>query len=129
MEFVAGRVLATFLWSKVMTKNSQSAKTDAPKAQSIVQTANDAPEGLLLSEADKSPEVLENQSSAKPAEPELNGEEQFVEVRVLTLCQLGVANDVVEVPTDSLSGLKSLGYVDDHPDAVAFAKALKEPKV
>lgn len=53
---------------------------------------------------------------------------EIVEVRVLTLCQLGVANDVVEVPGAAVEGLKSLGYVDDHPESVAYAKSLKSPR-
>lgn len=65
----------------------------------------------------------------QPQAAEQDGEAgNVIEVRVLTLCQLGVANDVVEVPKAAVEGLKSLGYVDDHPEAVAFAKSLKEPK-
>lgn len=99
-----------------MSKNTQAAKAEELKVEPVVQTQSDAPE------------AMENQPSIPPVDPDEQGEEQFVEVRVLTLCQLGVANDVAEVPKGSLPGLKSLGYVDDHPDAVAFAKSLKAPK-
>lgn len=111
-----------------MSKNTQAAKTEEPKVEPVVQTQSDAPEGVLLAEAANLPEAMESQPSISPVQPEAQSEEQFVEVRVLTLCQLGVANDVAEVPKGSLPGLKSLGYVDDHPDAVAFAKSLKAPK-
>jgi len=34
-----------------------------------------------------------------------------------------VAGAVALVPTDKLEALKAAGLVDDHPDAVAYAKA------
>lgn len=102
-----------------MSKNSQVTKAEESKVEPVVQPTGAAPEGGLL------PEM---QPTTTPADPVAEGEEQFVEVRVLTMCQLGLANDVAEVPKGSLAGLKSLGYVDDHPDAVAFAKSLKAPK-
>lgn len=111
-----------------MSKNTQAAKTEEPKVEPVVQTPSDAPETAPLAETVKMFDAVENEAIAKLADPDQQGEEQFVEVRVLTLCQLGVANDVAEVPKGSLPGLKSLGYVDDHPDAVAFAKSLKAPK-
>lgn len=102
-----------------MSKNSQATKPEEPKVEPVVEPASNAPESESLPDT---------QPTTTPADPVVEGDEQFVEVRVLTLCQLGVANDVAEVPKGSLAGLKSLGYVDDHPDAVAFAKSLKAPK-
>lgn len=111
-----------------MSKNTQAAKTEEPKVEPVVQAPSDAPESAPLAETVKMFDAVESEAIAKLADPDEQGEEQLVEVRVLTLCQLGVANDVAEVPKGSLPGLKSLGYVDDHPDAVAFAKSLKVPK-
>jgi hypothetical protein len=51
-----------------------------------------------------------------------------VEVRLLVDSPLGKINDVVSVAGHELQSLKEHGYVDDHPDAVAYAKSLKEQK-
>lgn len=52
----------------------------------------------------------------KPAAP--------VEVRVLADCVWGKVNDVVQLGGSDLEGAIALGMVDDHPDAVAYAKTL-----
>lgn len=49
---------------------------------------------------------------------------EMVPVRVLTPCRLGKPNDVVEIPKEAVNGLKELGCVDDHPDAVEFARGV-----
>jgi hypothetical protein len=49
---------------------------------------------------------------------------EMVPVRVLTPCRLGKPNDVVEVPKEAVNGLKELGCIDDHPDAVEFARGV-----
>lgn len=48
-----------------------------------------------------------------------------VAVRVLTACNYGQANDVVEIPANEVDAAKSNGLVDDHPDAVAYARSLQ----
>lgn len=88
-----------------MSKNNQTPKAENP-SQDPTQVDPEQPQGT------------EQDSKAN----------DLIEVRVLSLCQLGVANDVVEVPKAAVEGLKSLGYVDDHPEAVAYAKSLKAPK-
>lgn len=50
-----------------------------------------------------------------------------VPVRVLAACQYGQPDDVVEIPADEIEGAKAGGQVDDHPDAVAYARSLNPP--
>lgn len=52
---------------------------------------------------------------------------QPVAVRVLSACQYGKPDDVVEIPADEIDGAKASGQVDDHPDAVAYARSLQKP--
>lgn len=47
-----------------------------------------------------------------------------ISVRVLQDCQVGKAGQVVEVEAALLPGLKDSALVDDHPDAVEYAKSL-----
>ncbi len=46
-----------------------------------------------------------------------------VEVRVLSDCRFGSCGKLGVVSADELAEAKALGLVDDHPNAVAFAKA------
>lgn len=48
-----------------------------------------------------------------------------VEVRVLTECAYGQANDVAVIPAGELAEAKGNGLVDDNADAVAYAKSLQ----
>jgi hypothetical protein len=45
-------------------------------------------------------------------------------VRVLTPCELGKNDDVVEVAADDLAGFIELGVVDPSPDAVAYVRSI-----
>jgi len=47
-----------------------------------------------------------------------------VRVRVLTQCTAGPTNSVQELPIEVAQSLKDNGWVDDHPDAVAYADSL-----
>lgn len=48
----------------------------------------------------------------------------FVEVRLLISSELGAVNEVIKLPRNRLKNFKVLGFVDDNPDAVAYAKTL-----
>ena len=45
--------------------------------------------------------------------------------RVLLDCAYGNVNDVIEILPDDLLVAEASGYVDTHPDAVAYAESLK----
>jgi hypothetical protein len=47
-----------------------------------------------------------------------------VGVRVLQDCGYGASGAYAEIPADELEGAKAAGLVDDHADAVAYAKSL-----
>lgn len=47
-----------------------------------------------------------------------------VPVRVLQDCAYGRCNAVADVPAVDLASAKAGGLVDDHPDAVAYARSL-----
>ena len=44
--------------------------------------------------------------------------------RVLTDCQLGKANDVVDLPAELAEQMAELGLIDTDADAVAYAESL-----
>lgn len=48
------------------------------------------------------------------------------EVRVLTDCQFGRADDVTRLDVAQLEAAVDAGIVDDHPEAVAYAKTLPQ---
>jgi hypothetical protein len=48
-----------------------------------------------------------------------------VAVRVLVSCQLGAGDAVIELPAAEAEQYKACGMVDDHPDAVAYARSLQ----
>lgn len=50
-----------------------------------------------------------------------------VPARVLAACAYGKPDDVAEIPADEIEGAKANGQVDDHPDAVAYARSLQQP--
>lgn len=47
-----------------------------------------------------------------------------VRARVLTDCQLGKANDVVELPAEAAEQMAAFGLIDTDADAVAYAESL-----
>lgn len=47
-----------------------------------------------------------------------------VRARVLTDCQIGRANDVVELPAELAEQMAELGLIDTDADAVAHAESL-----
>ena len=47
-----------------------------------------------------------------------------VEVRVLTACTYGNANDLAILPASHVAAARADGLVDDNPAAVAYAKSL-----
>lgn len=47
-----------------------------------------------------------------------------VRARVLTDCQIGKANDVVELPAELAEQMAELGLIDTDADAVAHAESL-----
>jgi hypothetical protein len=47
-----------------------------------------------------------------------------VRARVLTTCQLGNADDVVDVPAELVDQFLAIGVIDTDPDAVAYAESL-----
>jgi hypothetical protein len=47
-----------------------------------------------------------------------------VRARVLTDCQLGKANDVVELPAEAVEQMAAFGLIDTDADAVAYAESL-----
>ncbi len=51
--------------------------------------------------------------------------EQLVEARVLCDCTWGKADQVVQLRLADLEQAIDQGMVDDHPDAVAYAKSMK----
>lgn len=51
-----------------------------------------------------------------------------IKARVLLDCNVGRADDVVELDKPTLKAAKETGLVDDHPDAVKHAEALKAAK-
>lgn len=71
-------------------------------------------------------EPTEEPTQAPTEEPAQEVEQ--VEVRVLTNCQLGKANSITTLPAGSVNALQALGYIDAHPDAVAYAKSLNDTK-
>lgn len=62
--------------------------------------------------------------SKKQAVPAAGEGPALVEVRALISNPAHglVAGALAEIPADSLAALKAAGVVDDHPDAVAFAR-------
>ena len=48
------------------------------------------------------------------------------EVRVLTDCQFGRADDVARLTVEQLEAAVDAGIADDHPDAVAYARTLPQ---
>lgn len=73
--------------------------------------------------ANDGPEASSNTPETTPA-PTPAALIEMVPVRVLTPCRLGKPNDVVEIPYEALNGLKELGCVDDHPDAIEYARGV-----
>jgi len=47
-----------------------------------------------------------------------------VRARVLTACQLGNTDDVVDVPAELVAQFLSIGVIDTDPGAVAYAESL-----
>ena len=47
-----------------------------------------------------------------------------VRARVLTDCQLGKADSVVDVPAELVDQFISIGVIDTDPDAVAYAESI-----
>jgi hypothetical protein len=48
-----------------------------------------------------------------------------IAARVLAACQLGPGDAVVELSAEEAAQFKASGLVDDHPDAVAYARSLQ----
>lgn len=62
--------------------------------------------------------------NTEPLAEKLTDESVGVKVRVLQSCRFGGADDVVEVDSAELASAKDLGFVDDDPEAVAYAESL-----
>lgn len=67
---------------------------------------------------DKVPPAVKSRSRSKS--------EGSVEVRVLQDCEHGGVNELVTIAKENLAAAKSLGLVDDHPEAVKYARSLKK---
>jgi hypothetical protein len=48
----------------------------------------------------------------------------LVKARVISDCALGKIDDVVELTPEMAEAAKSVGNIDDHADAVAYAESL-----
>ena len=52
--------------------------------------------------------------------------DKAVAARVLVDCEHGAVNDLVLLPAADAKAAQSVGYVDTHKDAVAYAKTLPQ---
>lgn len=80
--------------------------------------ATDTESASKTPDADKGPPAKDPRSKSKA--------QGSVEVRVLQACDHGDVNDVVTIGKEDLAGAKSLGLVDDDPEAVKYARSLKK---
>jgi hypothetical protein len=69
-------------------------------------------------EADAKGSAKENARQTKAA--------KTIAVRVLCHCAYGAPDDMASLPATELQAAKEAGIVDDHPEAVAFAKTLPQ---
>lgn len=65
------------------------------------------------------------QQADEQASTQQADEQASVEARVLCDCLFGKADAVVSLSTSDVKYAKEQGMVDDHPEAVAYAKSLK----
>lgn len=91
-----------------------AAKAAAQAAASAAQAAGKTPE-------EQSAIAAQAAADAAKIDPE-----QLVEARVLCDCTWGKADQVVQLRLADLEQALDQGMVDDHPDAVAYAKSLAQ---
>lgn len=111
-----------------MSQKNQANKAEAVVPQETVLNLEQSATEAEIKDPTTDKGAINSDGASTDLQADTSEHDQAIEVRILTRCQLGAANEVTSIPSAALAGLKSLGYVDDHPDAVAFAKSLKAPK-
>lgn len=91
-------------------------KAQHQKAEAAAKAAAEAAKAAGKSEA-------EQQAAAAAAAAAVTFDpDELVETRVLTACTYGQANDIARIRAADLPFVLEQGLVDDHPDAVAYAR-------
>lgn len=98
---------------------SNARKHAEQQAAKAAEEARAAAAAAGKSEEEQRTAAIAAASGIPPINPD-----QDVEVRVLADCLHGRANDVVRLRLAELEQALETGAVDDHPDAVAYAKSL-----
>ena len=96
-------------------------------AGTVAAVEKDIPEGAIFEVPADQAEKLLTDKLANLADEPLDTKGKTVEVRLLVDCAHGKCNDVISIPAAELKQLKAEGVVDNHKDAIAYAKSLKKP--
>lgn len=91
--------------------------------------APDAPEipvGQTFEATGTVADTLVAEGQAKPEAPTTAAKGKSVQVRVLTACALGAANDVVPLSSTDAKAAVAQGVADDSKEAVTYALSLPQ---
>lgn len=99
---------------------SNARKAAEAAAKAAAQAAASAAQAAGKTAEERSAIAAQAAADAAKIDPE-----QLVEARVLCDCTWGKADQVVQLRLADLEQALDQGMVDDHPDAVAYAKSIR----